>query len=326
MTARASATTSPWLCSTVASQKASLLVRWRTPALATSRPGLAGRRKSIFRSAVTVVSPSSATVNATDASASSARVAMAPPWTIGPREVGELGMDARDRGGVGVVVRAHARVAGIDRLSHGFVLERASDPAAAHAARCAGVRGPRNPAHYGAVEDRGAHNRISVARDPVPVHADGGVVEPKAPPLVEGQLAPWNRGGDVLLGLDHHLVELLELLGIGVLADRMQLKALPLHLLPAFLARGQDPLPIGDQVQLGHAHPPVFAITDVVEHPELPFEVLAHSSHRSHSALAAQPVLANPDQVDIRRVVPQVIAQDRPDGAEAFLVVVPMLV
>ena len=42
-----------------------------------------------MRSAVTVVSPSSATVNATEARHSSARVAMAPPWTMVPREVGK---------------------------------------------------------------------------------------------------------------------------------------------------------------------------------------------------------------------------------------------
>src|SRR5207245_9025529 len=80
--------------------------------------------------------------------------------------VAHLLVDAKDRRIVGVVVRADPLESGLDRLPHRFVLQRASDTAAAHGPRRSRENRPRHTAHHWAIENRTADERVVLASHP----------------------------------------------------------------------------------------------------------------------------------------------------------------
>src|SRR5256886_11383708 len=240
--------------------------------------------------------------------------------------VAHLLVDAKDRRIVGVVVRADPLESGLDRLPHRFVLQRASDTAAAHGPRRPRENCPRHTAHHWAIENRTADDRVAFASDPEILLTDARVLEPESHPLGEREDTPGDGGRDVLLRLDHSRVELSILLWVAVLGKDEQLNSNVAHLAPALVARGEYLVTVLQEVQLGHSHPAVFAITEAFQRGRFELEVFAHPRDSGRRSFTAKPFLRDLDQRRVKRVAPRVRVQAYPDGAVAVLLAVPQLV
>src|SRR6202007_3095992 len=109
-----------------------------------------------------------------------------------------LGIDAEDRRVFSIVAGADAGVPGLDRLRHRLVLQRSRDAPSANAAPRSRVRGRGHAANHGTVEHRAADDLISLASNPEAIMADGWILEPVAPPLVECHLAFGHRARHIV--------------------------------------------------------------------------------------------------------------------------------